>query len=88
MRFYGSWCYVGCGNGCNAKFQSIVPSYDGQPLDTNWEDLQNIYNEHNSKCSRESPYTNDPNAFYGNPDECGGFVVEGDLNSGYKYCEY
>lgn len=87
-RFYGNMVSVGCGNGCNSKLQKLLFDENGVPIDTDWQTLQEVYNQHNASCSVENLYTNDPNAFYGNPDECTGFVIEGDSNSGYRYCEY
>lgn len=87
-KFYGNKAYVGCGNGCNSKFQRNLLDDSGQPVDTDWEALREIYDYHNSVCSTDQPFTNDENAFYGNPDECTGFVVESEPDSGYKYCEY
>lgn len=87
-KFYGNMAWVGCGNGCQSKLQKLLFSEDGTPIDTDWQGLQKIYNEHNASCSVENPYTNDSNAFYGNPDDCMGFVIENEPSSGYKYCEF
>lgn len=87
-KFYGSIAHVGCGNGCNSKFQKLVLDEQGQPVDIDWESLREIYDEHNSACTTDNLFTNDGNAFYGNPDECTGFVIENDPSSGYRYCEY
>lgn len=86
-NFYGSFAYITCGNGCNSKLQKILFNESNQPIDMDWEGLQQIYNDHNASCSNESPYTNDKNAFYGNPDDCSGFVNEDVPNSGFKFCE-
>lgn len=87
-KFYGNIAYLSCGNGCNSKLQKVAFDENGQPIDVDWHALLGIYNNHNANCTTENPFTDDENAFYGNPDNCSGFVVEGDPNSGYKYCEY
>lgn len=87
-KFYGSLAYITCGNSCESKLQKLLYDEDGKPNDTDWEGLQQVYNAHNSICSIQNPYTTDNNAYYGDPNQCTGFVIEGDSNSGYKYCEY
>ncbi|MGL5878248.1 MAG: hypothetical protein ACRC2V_10785 [Xenococcaceae cyanobacterium] len=87
-KFYGNMAFVGCGNGCNSKLQKVALDENGQPVDMDWDGLQEIYSNHNANCSAENPFTGDSNAFYGNPDDCAGFVVAGDPNSGHKYCEF
>lgn len=87
-KFYGSIAHVGCGNGCNAKFQEVLLDGQGQPIDVDWDDLRQIYDEHNFTCSTNNPFIDDDNAFYGNPDECAGFVIENEPSSGYRYCEF
>lgn len=80
--------HVGCGNGCNSKFQKLLLDENEQPIDTDWESLRQVYDKHNSTCSIETPFIDDDNAFYGNPDECCGFIIEDEPSSGYKYCEF
>lgn len=87
-NFFGNFAYFSCGNGCNANLQKLLLNEENQPTDVDWEGFQQVYNEHNLKCSVDSPYTDDINAFYGNPDDCAGFVEENNSNSGYRYCEY
>lgn len=87
-KFYGSFAYIGCGNGCGANLQACLCDESDRPIDTDWNKLSEIYSNHNSKCSPAAPYKSDENAFYGDPDECGGFVVSADPNSGLKYCEF
>lgn len=87
-KFYGNMVYVSCGNGCDAKLQKLLLNEQEQPIDVDWDNLRQVYDGHNSNCTTDSLFIDDSNAFYGNPDECTGFVVESDPDSGYKYCEF
>lgn len=87
-RFYGNLAYVTCGNGCESKLQKVLYDENGKAVDVDWNSLIEIYNNHNSICTPESLYTNDNNAYYDDPNQCTGFVIENDPSSGYRYCEY
>ncbi|BAZ39412.1 hypothetical protein NIES4101_53650 [Calothrix sp. NIES-4101] len=69
-RFHPNFAYITCGNGCNTKLQALLYDAEGNPSDVDWTTLQQIYNEHNANCSVENPWTEDPNGFYGNPNDC------------------
>lgn len=69
-KFYGNFSHIDCGNGCNSHLQALLFEY-GEPCDTDWDELTRIYQEHQTKCTPESPCPNDPNAYYStNPDAC------------------
>jgi hypothetical protein len=87
-KFYGNIGYVTCGNGCNAKLQSCTFDANGQPVDMNFDQLILIYQNHSNQCTVQNLYTTDSNAFYGDPQNCTGFVIENDPSSGYKFCEF
>lgn len=88
-RFYGGYGYTTfSAYGYNATFQKLVLDENGVPTDTDWSATQAQYVNHLNNTSAETPYLDDPNAFYGDVNECQGFVVVGEPESGYKYCEY
>lgn len=79
-RFYSNQWHATCGNGCNAKIQTLLYTEEGQPSgDVDWTEAQQIYTNHISQCSVENLFENDANCFYGNPDDC--YADPG-------YCEY
>ena len=79
-NFYANGSYISCGNGCNAKMQSSILDENNYPGETDWNELQRIYNDHNAVCTPQNPYTTHSEAFYGNPDDC--FQYEG------RFCKY
>jgi hypothetical protein len=70
MRFYSQFAYICCGHGCNSKLQALTYTEEEYPLDMDWPEMQRILDLHCANCSVETPYTEDSNAFYGNPDDC------------------
>lgn len=84
-KFYGNFTFISCGNGCKSHLQSLIYDENGNPQDTDWAELERISKEHQTKCSTQTPYKYDPNAYYGNPDHCNGINQE---TGQHNYCEY
>ena len=87
-KFYGNLGFITCGNGCNAKIQAVLYDENNKAYDIDREELMRLYDIHRSNCSIEIPFVDDPNSYYGNPDDCTGFIENDNPDSGYKYCEY
>lgn len=68
-QFYSQFAHVDCPI-CGCHMQALLFDSEGNPTDTDWNSLIEIYNNHNSKCTNENPYTDDPNAFYGDVNSC------------------
>ncbi len=84
-KFYGNWSHNICP--CGAKLQALLFDWDGiTPLDTDHPTFNAISANHFGNCTPgTAPYLNDPNAYYGNVDDCAGYDPDTGL---YNYCEF
>lgn len=85
-KFYGNYGYSTFNQfGYTASFQKLLYDESGAVVGEDWEAISAAYIHHQENTSDENPFLTDPNAFYGDPNNCCGINPD---TGEFAYCEY